>query len=167
MKIAGMLLLVLAGGGIGWLRASALQIRVRTLEAAYRLTVWLKTQLRYTAAPPGDLMRRAAGQEEFSRFATLKEWKRQPPGPFPEVWKRAVAASEADNRFTAEDSRLLVEFGDGLGKTDMEGQKAHGDLYASLFRERCDEARSQAKTKGRMEMVLWLSGAAALSFLLL
>ena len=166
MKLLGMLLLTLSGGGIGWFRAAALQRRATSLSAVYRLIVWLSTRLRYTAAPAGQLLKQAASGE-FSRLSLLQELDGQKTTPFPEAWRNAVAASEKENRFTPEDSRLLLEFGEGLGTTDLLGQEAHGEMYAALFRERWESADAEARAKGRMEMVLWLSGAAALSLLLI
>lgn len=168
MKFAGLLLLVAAGGGIGWLRAAALHRRAAALETARRLVLWLTAQVQYTAAPVGDLLRQAAASEEFSAFSLPKtvvcEMRQH---PFPIAWKQAATIAAKENNFTEKDGDLLRCFGEGFGKTDRAGQVAHGELFAALFLERQQQAAKVAHERGRVECVLWPSGAAVLALLLL
>ena len=168
MKVAGLLLLVLAGGGIGWLRAAALRRRAASLEAARRLVLWLTARLRYTAEPIGVLLRQAAACEEFRSLPWL--WAVSEPSDgasFATSWTREVNASAKSCGFTDADATLLREFGEGLGKTDLTGQQAHGELYATLFEEQQRQAEAAVRDRGRMECVLWTSGALLTALLLL
>ncbi len=168
MKIAGLLLLVLAGGGIGWLRAASLRRRAASLEAARRLVLWLTARLRYTAEPVGTLLRQAAACEEFRSLPWLDAVSELRDGaPFAATWAREVDKSAKLCGFTSSDIVLLHEFGEGLGKTDLTGQQAHGELYAALLEERRQQAENAVRDRGRMECVLWTSGALLTALLLL
>ncbi len=168
MKVVGMLLLVLAGGGIGWLRAASLRRRAASLESARRLVLWLTARLRYTAEPVGALLRQAAACEEFRSLPWLGAVCESPDGaPFAATWAREVDKFARACSFTESDVALLHEFGEGFGKTDLTGQQAHGELYAALFEERQRQAEEAVRDRGRMECVLWTSGSLLTALLLL
>ena len=168
MKVAGLLLLVLAGGGIGWLRAAALRRRAASLEGARRLVLWLTARLRYTAEPVGALLREASNCEEFRMLPWLCAVSELTEDvSFVAAWTRAVDSSAKACSFTESDVALLREFGEGLGQTDLAGQQAHGELYATLLEERRQQADAAVRDRGRMECVLWISGALMTALLLL
>lgn len=167
MRAVGLLLLVAAGGGIGFLRAAALRRRAVALEAARRMVLWMTARLRYTAAPVGELVQQAATREEFRSLTLLMLAARGlQTAPFPLAWRQAVAESVKESGFTPEDADLLRQFGDGLGKTDLSGQQTHGELYAELFKEQQRQAARCARERGRAEWALWTAGAAMLALLL-
>lgn len=163
MKTVGLLLLVVAGGGVGCLQATALHKRARSLKAAHRLVQWLMQQLRYTAAPIKDLLQEAAGMKEFAPLPFLAEdtWQ------FPQAWQPAVQAGAKVCAFAEEDVALLCRFGEGLGKTDLEGQLTHGAQYALLLEEQQHKAATAAREKGRVVCMLWAAGTAVLALLLI
>lgn len=162
MKMLGLVLLVIAGGGIGCLQAASLHKRARSLKAAHSLVQWLMQQLRYTAAPIQNLLQEAAREPAFSSLAFLTDTT-----PFPGDWGKGVSKSAKVCAFTEEDAVLLCRFGEGLGKTDLEGQLAHGAQYARLLDEQQQKAAVIAREKGRMVCMLWAAGAAVLALLLI
>lgn len=168
MKVLGLLLLVLAGSGVGWLRAASLRRRAASLETARRLILWLTARLRYTAEPIGALLRQAAACEEFQTLSWLNAVAHTPDEvPFADAWNRALAESAKNSGFIKSDIALLGEFGEGLGKTDLTGQQAHGELYAALLQERQRQAADIVRDRGRVECVLWTSGALLAALFLL
>ena len=159
MKLWGLLLLVLAGGGVGCLQAAALHRRVRSLKTVHALVQWLGGQLRYTAAPIQRLLAEAAGEQAFSSLHFLSA--------FPGDWAEVVRNHANACALTEEDVSLLCRFGEGLGKTDLEGQLAHTAQYARLLEEQGQEAAAVARDKGRVVCMLWVAGTAVLALLLI
>lgn len=146
MKILGLSLLILAGGGIGCLRVAALRGRVQSLSAAVRFIDWWMREVRYTAAPREELLARAKRDETFCELLSL---------------------SDKRNHFTGEDTVAFRRFVDGLGSTDLEGQLSHGSFYVKVFEEKVQEAERMAACRSRTELMMWTGGAAVLALLLL
>ncbi len=146
MKLTGLCFLVAAGGGIGCLRAAALRGRVNALSTVLRFIDWLMREVRYTAAPMSDLLKRA---EMDLSFQTI------------------LNSGEKVNYFTDEDNQQFERFMEGLGTTDLEGQLSHGAFYTKVFDERVREAEQVCACRGRTEVMLWTGGAAVLALLLL
>ena len=67
---------------------------------------------------------------------------------------------------TPDDLLLLKQLCEQLGKTDLEGQLTHLELYAEHIRQRYGEAMEQYRQKGRVFRVLGVSSAAALALVL-
>ena len=167
MKWAGLLLIVLTGGAIGWRQALGLRQRTAALEELLRWIRQLAAVMRYTAAPLGELLADSSLREGYPALPFLAALAQQADGgSFSEIWRRSID-SEQGLAFTEEDRALLLRFGDQLGQTDIEGQLAHCALYVELLEERLAEAREAQRTKGHMYATLGVSGGLALAILLI
>ena len=162
MKSLGFLLLIVAGGGVGFFRARSLRRRVAGLDSMHRLVIWLMREVRYTAAPMGDMLKAAASLDAFSALPFLDKIANRHVS-----WSLALEESRKAFGFTDEDVEQIVRFGEGLGKSDLTGQLEHGAFYAEKLEESCCEARRVAKEKGHVEQVLWPSAAAMIALLLI
>ncbi len=67
---------------------------------------------------------------------------------------------------TKSDKELLTQFGTQLGSTDVTGQIAHTELYATLFAERLNLVKEQESTKAKLYRVLGFSLGCAISLLI-
>ena len=72
IKVIGLLLLVAAGAFLGFSAAAGLSRRAAALEKIQRLLIQLGSQIRYTAAPVGELLAAAASSPEFQSLPFLK-----------------------------------------------------------------------------------------------
>ena len=168
IKVIGLLLLVAAGAFLGFSAAAGLSRRAAALEKIQRLLIQLGSQIRYTAAPVGELLAAAASSPEFQSLPFLKAAAAdlQIDGDF-HTWRQGVKEQGEASGLTAADRELLVHFGDGLGRTDVEGQLTNCRLYAEQLGERLGEARRDAATKSRLYVTLGVTGGIGLALLLL
>ena len=152
------MLITLAGIWLGLSAASGLNRRAAALDAMEKLVARIASQIRYTAAPVGELMLSASRTAEFRplRFLEAVGSAMETEGDFPRLWAEAVSREGGTCGFAAQDEELLREFGKGLGASDTEGQTAHCRLYGELFSRRaawgcpccCFEGRGlRARTK--------------------
>lgn len=157
MKGVGLCLLIMAGGLVGCMRATALRERVRALGVMCRFVDWLSREIRYTAAPLDVLLRRATA--EFYDWSLLEDVEGF------EQWRKSLSIRVKRIGFTDEDAVHVCRFAEELGNFDVAGQLAHGAFYAVLFEERRQQARQEAEKRGRLELMLWTGGAAVLALL--
>ena len=158
MKGVGLCMLVLAGGGIGCLRAASFRERERVLEAMCRFIEWLIREIRYTAAPLDLLLHRVPETItcDLPLFTVVDTF---------EAWQNALDDSVKRSAITEEDAGYICRFAEELGRSDVAGQLAHGKFYAALFEERRQQAREDAQKRGRLELMLWSGGAMVLALL--
>lgn len=123
--------------------------------------------MRYTALPMPDLWRRLAQGEGFATFSLVQDVaKAMPSVAFSVAFSTAVEKVAQTGVLSPSVRRLLLEFGEGCGHTDLVGQQAHITYYRSLLAEQEEEARRTWQEKGRMYRVLGLTGGMALMLLL-
>ena len=117
----------------------------------------------------GELLAAAASSPEFQSLPFLKAAAAdlQIDGDFHTAWRQGVKEQGEASGLTAADRELLVHFGDGLGRTDVEGQLPNCRLYAEQLGERLGEARRDAATKSRLYVTLGVTGGIGLALLLL
>lgn len=144
----------------GWTRALRLARRVEELEKFRSFLQALCTEIRFSAAPLGTLIRRNAGNASWlqSCAASLDQGV-----PFPEAWKQAASSAAV----ARQDRMLLIEFGEGLGTSDIEGQTAHCALCAEKLDVLLTQACEDRAKKSRLYVTLGVSAGAVLGLLLM
>lgn len=168
MKAAGLICVMLCGVLIGVWKALSLHRRVSALAAAQRLVIWMTDQLRYASPSTAQLLQKVSKQADFQYL--FPHYQPSDAGtniPFSEVWRVTVSTDVMHNNFTSEDAELLCAFGDEIGRTDREGQIFCGKRYAQLLARQYEQALADEKQKGKVAVVTWSSGAAALILLLM
>lgn len=86
---------------------------------------------------------------------------------FFEAWQNALMQLPHSMGLSKEDIRLLTDFGQGLGTTDVEGQLAHCELYKTMFSSRLKQAREEKEKKVKLYRMLGLFSGVAVSLLIL
>lgn len=160
---------MITGVLLGVYASAGLSRRVSGLELAHRLIARVASQIRYTAAPAGEILLDAAAREEFRALPFLQRLRQllDEQGKLPSAWRQAVNEGRSESHFTEADAELLLGFGDVLGKTDVEGQLENCRLFSELLQEHLTAARQQAATKGRLYITLGAAGGMALALVLL
>ena len=122
----------------------------------------------YTARPMPELWRRLAQHECFATFSLVGEVTAAlAREPFVSAFAAAVKQAQEEGALLPSAGRLLLEFGEGCGRTDLVGQQAHVEYYRTLLSAEEEEARRLWQEKGRMYRVLGLTGGVALALLLM
>lgn len=114
------------------------------------------------------LWQRLARNEAFAAFSLVRDTAaRLPDTAFSAAFHAALEKAEAEGVLLPADRRLLAEFADGVGRTDLGGQQAHFTYYREQLAQRETEARRAYEEKGRVYRVLGLTGGVALMLLLI
>lgn len=157
----------MAGAGTGLTASAALNRRAASFEEMLRFISFLKTQIRYTAAPINELLEMASNGD-FPKLSFLKEASSGiKSGKMPSVsWCDAIKKYGGDCSFNDADREMLRKFGLGLGNSDVEGQLMHCDIFSQLFEDRLKAARSAVQSKGRLYVTLGITGGLGAALLL-
>ena len=164
MKTVGMIFIFVSSVLAGFLKSMQLDEAVRFWEQFGRFVQFAEDSFRYQGTPVSGVMasygRTGAA---FSLPARCAEHTAAGMDP-PEAWARAVA--ECAGRLPEADRALLLDFGAGLGVTDLEGQLAHCALYQARAQEKRAEARAEKQRKGRLYPMLGAAIGLGLNLLL-
>jgi len=167
LKIAGMVLIFLAGAFAGVAASASLNQRVTSFEQLIRFMTYLETRIRYSGAPIYEILHQCI-KADFGKLKFLKvSADLLAKGQKPEIaWKSAIKFCD-DNGFTAQDRELIFSFGKDLGSSDIEGQINHCKTYRQLFQDRLKNARLEAQSKGRLYITLGIAGGMGAVLLML
>ena len=166
MKYFGMLLVILAGSGLGLYFSRRLYRRVWLLGRAQRLLSTLEHRLLYTAKPLAALWRELAETPAFADDRLLQETVRGLDTlPFREAFARAV--DRLGSVMQPEDRRLLAEFGDGCGQTGLQEEAAHIRHYIQQLERLRQEAEQRAASRGQVYRAVGAAAGIGLALLML
>lgn len=168
MKWIGLLMIALAGVWLGISASMHLNRRTKTLGQIEKMIVRMDAQIRYTATPVWELAAGVAGCDEFSQLSFLRELGMRQGGQqvdFPSAWSQCIGRHGKSADLTREDQELLIEFGKGLGTSDIEGQLNHCRLYQDLFVKQRALAEQEAAAKGKLYVTLGAAGGMGLALL--
>ena len=154
--------MAVSAGLAGCAESHKLSLRVTELEKFLRFVSSARTEIRYTALPVEELIRRHGGELALWKpcMESLEQGK-----SFSEAWNDGVRNS-GKMGLTGRDRELLENFGSGLGVTDIEGQLAHCGLYEELTKKGLEEAKEEKGKKARLYQMLGFSAGLAAALLL-
>lgn len=148
------ILILLAGVGIGWLKAKTYENRVYHLQELITTLKILESEMKYRLDPLPDLFIRVssikAGMSSTLLETAGRLLKIQISQDFAECWKEAVEVAYQESALNKEDKRILTDLGIELGKTDMQSQSGMFLRTFTLLESQAEEAIEEKKTKGRM-----------------
>lgn len=160
LKILGGLLLVLSGFSAGWFCSKKLLMRRNFFKKFLCFVSNLSTQLRYSTSDIFTLVSLSASTSGLNFF----EISNETGTPFYKVWSERVSEIPAKIGLKNSDRQLLLEFGEQLGKTDVDGQLKHLELYEALFKKQLTDAENEITKKSKLykTMGFFVGTAAAL-----
>jgi stage III sporulation protein AB len=148
------ILILLAGIGIGQLKAKTYENRVYHLQELITTLKVLESEMKYRLDPLPDLFLRVAGIREGMSAALLETagalLKNQTARDLPDCWNEAVGAAYCESALNKEDKRILSDLGIDLGKTDLQSQAAMFLRTFSLLEAQAAEAAEEKRIKGKM-----------------
>ncbi|WP_294908581.1 stage III sporulation protein AB [uncultured Ruminococcus sp.] len=160
LKFLGGLLLVLSGFSAGWFCSKKLLMRKDFFKRIISFISNLSTQLRYSTSDIFTLVSLSANTSGLDLFEISDETGT----PFYRIWSERVNAIPAKFGLKKGDAALLLEFGEQLGKTDVDGQLKHLELYEALFKNLLTDAENEINKKSKLykTMGFFVGTAAAL-----
>lgn len=126
----------------------------------------LQTQMRFCGDSLPVLLRTGTGKLLQPLLASCAQ-EMESGSSFFESWQKALMLVPRSMGLSREDVRLLADFGQGLGTTDVEGQLAHCELYKTMFSSRLRQAREEKEKKVKLYRMLGLFSGVAVSLLIL
>lgn len=164
MKGIGLILIILAGAGVGWYSSMKLSRRAAILQSFERLAAYTATGIRYTASPMAELFAAAGREAEFTsikpfldRFSLRQDWR--------ESFREGLRHDFTGQGLEETDIALMSAWGEGLGSTDVAGQLAHCERFESRLGEQAKGARQQALVKGKLYTSLGVAGGLVITLL--
>lgn len=142
----------------GLIQSLRLSKRVRQLELLISAVNFIASEIRYAAMPVPDILRRLARSPEFGELQLFEVCAGQLQNcpDIRESWRRAVEEVKPKLSLKPGDYDALEHFGETFGGTDVEGQTANCESCVRLLEPRLDEAREDARKRGRMYFSLGL-----------
>ncbi len=167
MRWIGFILTAAACLGIGQWAALQMSRRVRQLEACISLTEFFKAQLAFTMAEPVSILQEAVSRRVAKNLSFLSSCLDlyEQGEIFPEAWKKSLQQERGD-ALTNEDRQILLDLGEVLGSTALQGQLDQLNLLESRFQIQQEAAAQRYQTTGKLYQSLGLMCGLALVILL-
>ncbi len=148
------IVILLAGAGIGRLKAKTFDNRIFHLQELITTLKILESEMKYRLDPLPDLLVRVGGVKEGLSGTLLKtaaELLKDPVSSnFAKCWEKAVESAYRDSALNKEDKRIAADLGIELGKTDLGSQYSMFQRTSTLLEAQAAEAIEDKKTKGKM-----------------
>lgn len=165
IKYIGAVLFVVCTTLAGQLFSHKLYTRQMFLQEFVTFLNTLETHIRYNNYEIKQLVTKCATSHFFQPIVKVIE--NDSESPFISLWKEGVKALPRQNGLIKEDYYLILEFGDGLGTTDIEGQINHIDLYKSLFLKAVSNATAEVTSKSKLYKMLGFFAGTAVALLII
>ncbi len=163
LKLCGCLAVALSGLAVGLMKSKALYSRLDTLKRFDVFFSTLATILRYNA----DEIRASTAAAARASGLEFMSAEQNREIPFDTSWEQAVGNLPKTYALDNSDKELLISFGTKLGKTDVEGQLSHIELYRAMWQKRLSLAGEAAAQKSRLYKTLGLFGGVSAALLIL
>lgn len=150
-KIIGSILIISASFLIGYLKSKNLYSRRDFLKSFIVFLNSLATNIRYNSADIFTLVSMSARDDNIS-YISIEE----NDIPFDMQWKEKISSLPSSLSLNNSDKELLYEFGYELGKTDIDGQLKHIELYKNLFNKQLSSAEEDIIKKSKLYKTMGL-----------
>ena len=151
LKVIGSVLIISASFLIGNSKSRNLYKRRDFLKSFIVFLNSLSTNLRYETMDIFTTVSLCARDENLS-YISIKENKQ----PFDQQWHQQILSLPSSLSLKKSDTELLKEFGNELGKTDIDGQLKHIELYKNLFQKELMSAEEDILNKSKLYKTMGL-----------
>jgi stage III sporulation protein AB len=164
MKLLGALLVVIAGGAWGILKARNLRLRPKQLQSLRTMLQEIRTGVDYGLTPLPELMRQLAEQGEapVRCFATTVLEQLGAGTPLKAAWQQSLEVLTEQTPLQAEDLEPLAVLGRSIGSSDSDDQLRHLELAMVRLEHRIGETIQERDQNARLYTYLGLIGSLAL-----
>lgn len=160
------MLLFLASTGAGILISKKYANRVRELKEYKNLLNIVKTKIKFTYEPLGEIFIDISNSfsENISNVLKMASEKMKHENA-QNAWKMAIENNNTN--ITKEDKEMLLMFGKMLGKTDIEGQVSQIEQTIEFVENQISKAESERMKNEKMYKTLGMTVGAGLVVLLI
>ncbi|KJS17419.1 MAG: stage III sporulation protein AB [Peptococcaceae bacterium BRH_c4b] len=170
LKLAGALLIIVAGGAAGIIRAREYMRRPGELKSILASLQMLETEITYAATPLAEALERVAaagGREMGGLFAGAAAELRAMSGcTAAEAWQKSLQSFYPASALRESDLSILYNLGSALGISDRQDQSKHLRLASEQLKLEAARAGDEATRNVKMWNCMGFCGAAALVFLI-
>ena len=161
-KLLGCAAVALSGLAFGVMKSRSLYARRDSLKRVLVFLSSLATNIRYSSDEISSAVSAAANSSDAAYLCVEADRDT----PFYDRWEEAVKSIPKVRALNNSDKELLLGFGEKLGKTDLEGQLSHIELYRALFQKQIKEAEDDAQKKSRLYRTLGIFGGVSAAILI-
>ena len=146
------LIIILACGGLGIIKAQSYSQRHAELEDLKDMIQILQTEMSYRKDPLPAVFSRISAYKDTIAMDILLECSllMKQSFDFKQCWQSAVETTCKGSCLTGEDLAIVNDLGLQLGKSDIQGQRAMFSLMDAKLQTQIKEASHEKETKGRM-----------------
>lgn len=163
LKFLGCIMLLAATTSTGFMLSRRLSKRRDFLKAFIAFINSVTTNIRYSSADIFTVITSSANSDSLLYFAIDTAQNL----PFEAVWKDKIDNIPKHLSLTEADKKLLYEFGTQLGKTDVDGQMKHLELYKISFTKQLSFAEEAIKQKSKLYKSMGFFAGAAIALMMI
>lgn len=151
-KVFLCLVIILACGGLGMIKAQTYNQRLRELTDFKDMIQILKTEMSYRKDPLPAAFARISAYKDNPAMDLLFECSKlmKENLDFKQCWQQAMREAYRGSELKDEDRTIIEDLGLQLGKSDIQGQASMFALAESRLNAQIDDAIKEKGTKGRM-----------------
>ncbi len=162
LKLFGCAAIALSGLVLGLIKSKSLFSRRDCLKRFDVFLEALSTDLRYNCEDIFTSVNTAAKACGLDFICVDAENK----SSFYSVWSDCIGKAPRQYALQNSDKELLTEFGERLGKTDLEGQLSHIELCRALLQKQINTAEEAAAKSSRLYKTLGIFGGVCAAILI-
>ncbi len=161
IKLIGAVMLIIATFSAGYYKSKSLYRRRDFINAFIVYLNSLATAIRYQGEDIFEIAGKSACSQELNVFSDINNAEEL---SFEDWWSKCVLTIPKAYSLDKTDISLLTDFGRQLGKTDIDGQLKHIELYKVLFKKQLADAQDAISRKSKLykTMGFFVGTAAAL-----
>lgn len=153
VKLLGCIFLISACFLSGYSMSRKLYIRRDFLNSFIHFLSSLSTNMRYNTSDIFIVVSSSAQANNLNYFYFTQEENSQ---SFEQLWTQKVFDLQKSLSLKKTDKELLLQFGKELGKTDVEGQLKHIELYRTVFNKQLSSAEEEINKKSKLYKTMGL-----------
>ncbi len=151
LKVIGSVLIISASFLIGNSKSRNLYKRRDFIKSFIVFLNSLSTNIRYEAMDIFTTVSACTRDGNLSYISKIENTE-----PFDMQWEQKILSLPSSLSLKKSDIELLKEFGNELGKTDVDGQLKHIELYKNLFQKELMSAEEDIKNKSKLYKTMGL-----------
>ena len=170
LKLAGLLVLTVALGLIGVLKAESLKEREKLLEEYLKMLLFLKSRINYLREPLSEHFCENAKNEKRKAFLMADEVFIELEGKEPQIsqiWSDKAEKMYERTPLTGEDLEWMKYPGNFLGQTDWENQQYQFEYTERGIQTQIEDAKQAACIKGPLYRKLGFFAGALITVILI
>lgn len=164
IKLIGCVLIVSACFLTGYTMSRNLFVRRDFLKSFIVFLSALSTNMRYNSSDIFTLVSLSVREEEMSFFKFDNTLHNQ---PFETAWSERIRLLPKSLSLKKSDKELLSEFGRELGKTDIDGQLKHIELYKTVFEKQLYSAEEEISKKSKLYKTMGLFAGISIALMII